>query len=283
MKVFGVILSLVLINCALAARPRNDPWRTQTIRLQKPLDYKEDVTLVRDSKIVNGFTATVINEFSYQALIFIDRPIVKGIQCGAAILSERWIVSARHCVNEAVSIEIRAAGLTRNTYALKTYATSLAKSDLSDVAVISMKDKVTFSNAINYVRLPRISQKNYLFTGYVATVTGFGVDNQATYSVSNNLQYTTVKIITNEECSRVYGATNATVLCAVGYPNIKSSSCPGDSGGPLVIVDSGIPTIIGTVGYGAAEGCDRGLPVGYSRMTAQMDWITMYTGIALRP
>lgn len=180
---------------------------------------------------MNGLTATVINQFSYQGLIFIDRPTVKGVQCGAAILSEKWIVSAKHCVTNAISIEIRIAGLTRNTYALKTYATSYAKSDLSDVALISMRDKIQFSNSVSYIRLPSISQRYNLFTGYVATVSGFGIENQATNGISYNLQYTTVKIITNEECSRIYGHTNSTVLCAVGYPNTKSSSCPGDSGG----------------------------------------------------
>lgn len=57
----------------------------------------------------------------------------------------------------------------------------------------------------------------------------------------------------------------------------------GDSGGPLVILEMGVPTLIGTVGFGAAKGCDIGLPVGYSRITEQMDWITSYTRIPLRP
>ena len=195
-----------------------------------PAKYNDAQNVTRDLRIVNGFTATIVNEFSYQGLIFIDRPTVKGNQCGAAILSERWIVTAKHCVNEAIAIEIRVAGLSRNTYAIRTYATSYAKSDTSDVALISMKDRVIFSNLINYVRLPRISQKYNLYTGSIATVSGYGVDNQATFSLSNYLQYATVRVISNVECADVYGSagTGPTVVCAVGYPNKKSSSCPGN-------------------------------------------------------
>ena len=195
-----------------------------------PANYNDTETLTRNSKIVNGFTATSMNEFSYQGLIFIDSRTVKGSQCGAAVLSERWIVSAKHCVNDAISIEVRVGGLSRNTYAFRTYAASYAVSDTTDVALIDMNDKVTFSNSVNFVRLPRISQKNNLYTGDIATVTGYGVDNQATFSLSNYLQYATVKVISNVECAKTYGpaATIPTVICAVGYPNEKSSSCPGN-------------------------------------------------------
>ncbi|CAO1361156.1 unnamed protein product [Diamesa hyperborea] len=289
MKALSFILSLVLLDCALAARFRSDPWGTQVQRLQKPENYSDteimEDTVARDSKIVNGFTATLLNEFTYQGLIFIDRPTVKGNQCGASILSERWIVSAKHCVNDAISIEIRVGGLSRFTYAVRTYANSYAKSDTSDVALISMRDKVLFSNLLNYVRLPRISQKNNLYTGNIATVSGYGVDNQAAFTLSNNLQYTTVKVISNVECAETFGpaATGPTVICAVGYPNLKSSSCPGDSGGPIALNENGTSTLIGVISYGAAFGCDLGYPVGFFKTTEQLQWITSYTGIPLRP
>lgn len=185
--------------------------------------------IIKNSKIVNGLTATATNDFAYQALIFIDRPLVKGNQCGGAILSEKWMVSAKHCVTEAMSIEIRVAGLSRYRFVFRTYANSYAKSATSDVVVISMKDKVTFSNAVNFVRMPRISQRNDLFTGRIATVTGYGIDNQATSSMSDNLQYATVKIISGNECEKTFGppGNNKTVICAIGYPDTKSGSCPG--------------------------------------------------------
>lgn len=183
----------------------------------------------KKSKIVNGLTVTTTNDFAYQALIFVNTPTVKGKQCGGAILSETWMVSAKHCVIEAMSIEIRVAGLSRETYVLRTYGNSYAKSATSDVVVISMNNKVTFSNAVNYVRMPRISQRNNLYTGIIAKVSGYGIDNQATSSMSNYLQYATVKVISGDECALTFGpaGNNKTVICAVGYPNTKSGSCPG--------------------------------------------------------
>ena len=42
--------------------------------------------MTKKSKIVFGETATSLTQFSYQALIFITRPITT-VQCGAAVIS----------------------------------------------------------------------------------------------------------------------------------------------------------------------------------------------------
>jgi len=54
----------------------------------------------------------------------------------------------------------------------------------------------------------------------------------------------------------------------------------GDSGGPLVYLESdNIYTEVGVVSFGAAAGCTLGYPVGFTRVTMYLDWISSTTGI----
>lgn len=52
-----------------------------------------------------------------------------------------------------------------------------------------------------------------------------------------------------------------------------------DSGSPLVVYENSQPVIIGVVSFGAASGCDQGYPVGYARITKQLDFIKYFSGI----
>jgi secreted trypsin-like serine protease len=58
----------------------------------------------------------------------------------------------------------------------------------------------------------------------------------------------------------------------------------GDSGGPLAFIeDDGIPTLIGVVSFGAAAGCEIGLPAGYTRTSSFLDWIAYNSRVEIRP
>jgi secreted trypsin-like serine protease len=56
----------------------------------------------------------------------------------------------------------------------------------------------------------------------------------------------------------------------------------GDSGGPLVYQeDDGNYTQVGIVSFGAAAGCQRGYPVGFTRVPSFLSWISTNTGISI--
>jgi len=56
----------------------------------------------------------------------------------------------------------------------------------------------------------------------------------------------------------------------------------GDSGGALALQESdGINTQVGIVSFGAAAGCELGYPVGFTRVTSYLDWISSTTGVAI--
>jgi len=54
----------------------------------------------------------------------------------------------------------------------------------------------------------------------------------------------------------------------------------GDSGGPLVYLESdGIYTEVGIVSFGSSAGCTQGYPVGFTRITSYLSWISSNTGV----
>jgi secreted trypsin-like serine protease len=54
----------------------------------------------------------------------------------------------------------------------------------------------------------------------------------------------------------------------------------GDSGGPLVLLESdGAYTEVGVVSFGSDDGCTQGYPVGFTRVTSYLDWISSNTGL----
>lgn len=130
-------------------------------------------------------------------------------------------------MTNATGIELRIGGNGRNNYVIRTFASAFASTDFADVSLIQSRTQITFSRNIVPIRLPRLSQMNSTFVGMIATVSGYGIENQANKALSNFLQYTTVKIITNEECSRTFGSTSPLAFCAVGFPKPASSTCQG--------------------------------------------------------
>ncbi|CAO1361136.1 unnamed protein product [Diamesa hyperborea] len=286
MKVFCanvLFISLIILSCE--SYKLNDRWNTTWQDLELPPGVPNNFYQVnlatRITKIVFGETATSLTQFPYQALIFITRPTVT-VQCGGAVISDTWIISARHCVIDALSIELRIGDNSRYNYAIKVYASGFAKSDAVDASLIQVRTQIKFTSFVNYIRLPTVTQALTKFVDNIATVSGYGVTNTKTNTLSDYLQFTSLKIITNEECALTFGSVDPLILCAVGYPNPKSSSCPGDSGSPLVVYENGTPTLVGIVSYGAAPGCDLGYPVGYYRVASQLEWIRAYTGIPSR-
>ena len=54
----------------------------------------------------------------------------------------------------------------------------------------------------------------------------------------------------------------------------------GDSGGPLVYQeDDGRYTEVGIVSFGSSAGCTQGYPVGFTRVTSYLGWISSNTGV----
>jgi hypothetical protein len=126
-----------------------------------------------------------------------------------------------------VSIEFRFGVMNRNLYEQKIMASAYARSSDADMSLIQLAQDVQITVNVRPALLPKISEAKELYVGKIGTICGLGIENVKLNSVSQYLQYTTLKIISNDECGRTYGTMGIETVCAVGESNKFSSTCPG--------------------------------------------------------
>ncbi|KAK2542035.1 Tmprss9 [Columba livia] len=203
--------------------------------------------------------------------------------CGAAILTEKWLVSAAHCFTEFQDPAMWAAytgttSLRSDSRAVKmsisriiphpSYNTDTAD---YDVAVLELKRPVTFTKYIQPVCLP--SAGHHFPTRKKCLISGWGYLRGDFLVKPEFLQKATVELLDQTLCSSLYShALTDRMMCA-GYLEGKIDSCQGDSGGPLVCQEpSGKFFLAGIVSWGIGCGEAR-RPGVYTRVTKLRDWI----------
>ncbi|KAM8795041.1 transmembrane protease serine 9 [Eudromia elegans] len=204
--------------------------------------------------------------------------------CGAAVLTERWLVSAAHCFTEfqdptlwaahagTTSLSSADGGAVKRAVArIISHPSYNADTADYDVAVLELKRPLAFSKYIQPVCLPAAghrfpARKKCLISGWGYLKEDFLVKPEL-------LQKATVELLDQALCSSLYNhALTDRMLCA-GYLEGKVDSCQGDSGGPLVCEEpSGKFFLAGIVswGIGCAEARRPGV---YTRVTKLRDWI----------
>lgn len=119
--------------------------------------------------------------------------------------------------------------------------------------------------------IPLTTDKENLFVGEMATVSGFGRYTDDHLNKSDVIRFASMEIITNEECERTFGAMIKSQLCCSGEEG--RSACNGDSGGPLTVLYDGVQVLAGVVSFGSSKGCEVNKPSAYSRVSHFASWI----------
>ncbi|XP_035906192.1 collagenase-like [Anopheles stephensi] len=229
-------------------------------------------------RVVNGEAAT-LGQFPYQVRLTLNVGNGQRALCGGSLLNEEWVLTAGHCVQLAKSVEVH-LGTVEFDGGLVLESTEFFKHEkynplfvANDVALVKLPQKVEFNENVQPVRLPT---GNDDFAGESVVVSGWGL-METGGPVSQDLQYATLKVITNAECQKTFSplVVRKTTLCARG--DEKESPCNGDSGGPLVLAED--KTLVGVVSFGHALGCERGFPAAFARVTAFRDWVKKHTGV----
>lgn len=248
----------------------------------------ESTNDVPNFRIYNGIHSRP-GQFPYQALLIIQADNGPSI-CGGSLLSDRWLLTAAHCVNLVNNIEVH-LGASLYTASSSTepgrIITGVSRiivhylynrnSITDDVALLRLNDRITFSNTIMPVLLP--NTLDALVVGQTVVASGWGVTSTAIGSsrqAAQHLQYAQLQIISNMECMRSYSflSVRPTTLCAKGSQS--QSVCSGDSGGPLVL-QSDMRTLVGVTSFGHISGCHVGRPQGFMRVNMFVNWIMHQT------
>ncbi|CAG4964393.1 unnamed protein product [Colias eurytheme] len=220
-----------------------------------------------------------------------DHPYFAGlVDCGAAIISDRYLLTAAHCVEDSENKEnaniVFVGGETEQNSQIVHYDDVIIHKDyqiilsvpLNDIAILKLSKPLKFSKKVQPLKLPRQmnTNSNLTFVGR-----GLGEDGKAT----KELLKMDVKRLTTQECIShippqyhffVYAFKDELEemsICAK-RTNSLPGVCFGDSGSPLtdgnVLV--GLASFIGNT-------CDSARLGFYVNVAYYADWVRHVTGL----
>ncbi|XP_034475916.1 serine protease 1-like [Drosophila innubila] len=259
------IVIVLLLNCLPIFSTEVQTLKPKLLRII-PLLTEEDNHF--DSGYVAGPTEIsyiVALEFSNQRSSWF---------CAGSIIAHRWILTVASCTNPAsrVKINFGASDRQQSSYHVLVSSKSFfAHPDFNrfyqhDIALIHMP-YIVYSKNVKFVALP---SSRSLFTGEWALSAGWG-QHKGTQKQMSKLHVVQIQVLANSNCSKLgYGKRfRSGMLCAL-LPNMETS-CRLDSGSPIVLQAS--DTLIGIASFGNQIGCKSHTPLGYTRLTAYMDWM----------
>lgn len=233
-------------------------------------------------RIING-TYAVRGHFPYQALMIVLPKNISNprVLYGGTLVTTRWVLTSATCVLSSYEIKIHLGTVVfpgnetgrviQRSSDFVVHHLHNANRSAYDVALVRLPQKVAVTRYVSPVRLPYIFKQDEQFYGYKGVVSGFGsVRNQTDVAYSHVLQYSTLAIISNEECLKAFPFIQSAVMCTVAN---SSSPCDGDVGGPLVVIHPVDRSwvLVGVLSF-STDSCD-GKPDVFTRVTYVMDWI----------
>ena len=192
------------------------------------------------SRIVGGQEAS-IKEYPWMvSLRYLPWSYNKN-WCGASLISDRWILSAFHCLQDRDNASDWRAFLGEHDYDTNNETDHIDMAivqiishpeyrdySFNDIALLKMEKSLDFLQhpGIRPICLPENAENSYL--GETAIITGWGNTRYNGFP-SNVLLEVSIPVISYEECEPIYGSNHVknTQVC---YLEKGKSSCNGDSG-----------------------------------------------------
>ncbi|XP_031429607.1 ST14 transmembrane serine protease matriptase a [Clupea harengus] len=245
----------------------------------------------KTSRIVGGQDASQ-GEFPWQVSLHIKR---SSHVCGAAIINERWLVTAAHCVQDDAKTRYshpstwdvylglheqkdKSKAVKRGLKQVISHPSYNAYTFDFDIALMELDSPVTLSDTVHPICLP--SASHVFPAGKSVWITGWGATREGASSGPNVLQKAEVRIINSTVCNGLMGGQLTSRMLCAGVLSGGVDACQGDSGGPLssLSLPGGRMFLAGVVSWG--DGCARRNKPGiYTTVTKLRGWIKEKTGV----
>ena len=201
-------------------------------------------------RIVGGNEA-VAN--AYPFMVALEKQVDNFQLCGASLITENKVLTAAHCIaddNGRINkdkIQVRlGTNVLNNGSGTVISVKTISKHPLYnpdtvdyDVAILTLKTPVTFSDNINVINLPKACRSKDCLTGLVTPGTlvrsiGWGLTSAGGEDSAILLQVD-MPLISNQVCqTKNTDEITDRMICADGtHQNPMAGVCQGDSGGPL--------------------------------------------------
>ncbi|GJQ73798.1 hypothetical protein Trydic_g18738 [Trypoxylus dichotomus] len=238
-------------------------------------------------EITGGVPASQF-EYPHMALLgYKDKNSTKWL-CGGSIISEKFIITAAHCIitssNKVKYVAVGAYSLSqlnsddnvqkydvKETYVHREYNVI---DYYNDIALIEINGTISFDFRIRPACLHNSRDLPEMFM-----ITGWG-SLESGGQTSNILQKATVVRVNHEICTRIYGnrrrlpngVKENLQICARGSGNQLADTCQGDSGGPLQVKMPllNIYTVVGITSFGIRCGITASV---YTRVSNYVPWV----------
>lgn len=222
----------------------------------------------------------------YPWVVFIRRDVNQNSysSCTGAVISNRWIMTAAHCIvwnqdPSKVKIFVQQECGSNVLPDQKGYAVRRATRHpnyvdgqgekisgyANDIALIELQSPLP--DSVTPVCVDRANQFDNLFAA------GWGNLGSSKTARTNCLMEAELKVQPNvESCPLMRHTPRNLVLCAGGG---STNTCQGDSGGALMTRKNGRVYAAALVSNGVP--CDQGVPSVFERVAPHLDWIQKVT------